>query len=115
MADTGDFESILEYTPQDATTNPSLILKAAQMSEYEALVDKVLDEAREEAGSDDVMAVALDKLAIFFGLEIPKIMPGRVSTEVNARLTASTPRPPSQRRDRSSHVTKRTASTAIAS
>ena len=90
MADTGDFESILEYTPQDATTNPSLILKAAQMSEYEALVDKVLDEAREEAGSDDVMAVALDKLAIFFGLEILKIVPGRVSTEVNARLSFNT-------------------------
>jgi transaldolase len=90
VADTGDFESILEYTPQDATTNPSLILKAAQMSEYEALVDKVLDEAREEAGSDDVMAVALDKLAIFFGLEILKIVPGRVSTEVNARLSFNT-------------------------
>ena len=90
VADTGDFESIREYTPQDATTNPSLILKAAKMSEYEALVDKVLAEAREEAGSDDVMAVALDKLAIFFGLEILKIVPGRVSTEVDARLSFNT-------------------------
>jgi transaldolase len=90
VADTGDFESIREYTPQDATTNPSLILKAAQMSEYEALVDKVLAEAREEAGSGDVMAVALDKLAIFFGLEILKIVPGRVSTEVDARLSFNT-------------------------
>ena len=90
VADTGDFESIREYTPQDATTNPSLILKAAQMSEYAALVDKVLAEAREEAGSGDVMAVALDKLAIFFGLEILKIVPGRVSTEVDARLSFNT-------------------------
>jgi transaldolase len=90
VADTGDFESIREYTPQDATTNPSLILKAAQMPEYEALVDKVLAEAREEAGSADVMAVALDNLAILFGLEILKIVPGRVSTEVDARLSFNT-------------------------
>ena len=87
VADTGDFESIRAYTPQDATTNPSLILKAAQMPEYEELVDKVLAEAREEAGSGDVMAEALDKLAVFFGLEILKIVPGRVSTEVDARLS----------------------------
>lgn len=90
VANTGDFESIREYTPQDATTNPSLILKAAQMSKYEALVEKVLAEAREEGGSADVMAVALDKLAIFFGLEILKIVPGRVSTEVDAPLSFNT-------------------------
>ena len=90
VADTGDFESIREYTPQDATTNPSLILKAAQMAEYEPLVDKVLAEAREEAAGGDVMAVALDKLAVFFGLEILKIVPGRVSTEVDARLSFDT-------------------------
>ena len=59
VADTGDFESIREYTPQDATTNPSLILKAAQMSEYEALVEKVLDEAHEEAGNADVISCLL--------------------------------------------------------
>ena len=90
VADTGDFESIREYTPQDATTNPGLILKAAQMAEYEPLVDKVLAEAREEAAGGDVMAVALDKLAVFFGLEILKIVPGRVSTEVDARLSFDT-------------------------
>jgi transaldolase len=90
VADTGDFESIRAYTPQDATTNPSLILKAAQMAEYEPLVDKVLAEAREEAGTGGVMAVALDKLAVFFGLEILKIVPGRVSTEVDARLSFDT-------------------------
>ena len=90
VADTGDFESIREYTPQDATTNPSLILKAAQMAEYEPLVDKVLAEAREEAAGGDVMAVALDKLAVFFGLEILKIVPGRVSTEADARVSFDT-------------------------
>ncbi len=87
VADTGDFESIREYTPQDATTNPSLILKAAQMPEYAELVDKVLTEAREKDDEEDVMAEALDKLAVFFGLEILKIVPGRVSTEVDARLS----------------------------
>ena len=90
VADTGDFESIREYTPQDATTNPSLILKAAQMAEYEPLVDKVLAEAREEVAGGDVMAVALDKLAVFFGLEILKIVPGRVSTEADARVSFDT-------------------------
>ena len=83
VADTGDFESIREYTPQDATTNPSLILKAAQMEEYSELVDKV---TREAANMDE----ALDKLAVFFGLEILKIVPGRVSTEVDARLSFDT-------------------------
>ena len=83
VADTGDFESIREYTPQDATTNPSLILKAAQMEEYTELVGKVTGEAEN-------MADALDKLAVFFGLEILKIVPGRVSTEVDARLSFDT-------------------------
>ena len=87
VADTGDFGSIREYTPQDATTNPSLILKAAQMPEYADLVDKVLAEAR---NADDVLGEALDKLAVFFGLEILKIVPGRVSTEVDARLSFDT-------------------------
>mgnify|MGYP006101311891 FL=1 len=87
VADTGDFGSIREYTPQDATTNPSLILKAAQMPEYAELVDKVLAEAR---NADDVLGEALDKLAVFFGLEILKIVPGRVSTEVDARLSFDT-------------------------
>ena len=80
VADTGDFESIRKYTPRDATTNPSLILKAAQMEEYSELINKVTYEAK---NIDD----ALDKLAVFFGLEILKIVPGRVSTEVDARLS----------------------------
>ncbi|SVC30285.1 uncharacterized protein METZ01_LOCUS283139, partial [marine metagenome] len=75
VADTGDFESIRAYTPQDATTNPSLILKAAQMEEYAELVDKVLADSKVEASGEKVMAVALDKLAVFFGLEILKIVP----------------------------------------
>jgi len=84
VADTGDFESIRKYTPQDATTNPSLILKAAQMPEYTKLLNKVLTEDGNE------MAETLDKLAVFFGLEILKIVPGRVSTEVDARLSFDT-------------------------
>jgi len=83
VADTGDFESIRKYTPRDATTNPSLILKAAQMEEYSELVNKVTYEAK---NIDD----ALDKLAVLFGLEILKIVPGRVSTEVDARLSFDT-------------------------
>ena len=84
VADTGDFESIRKYTPQDATTNPSLILKAAQMPEYKELLNKVLTE------DDNEMCETLDKLAVFFGLEILKIVPGRVSTEVDARLSFDT-------------------------
>jgi transaldolase len=84
VADTGDFESIRKYTPQDATTNPSLILKAAQMPEYIELLNKVLTEDGNEMGE------TLDKLAVFFGLEILKIVPGRVSTEVDARLSFDT-------------------------
>ena len=84
VADTGDFESIRQYTPQDATTNPSLILKAAQMPEYTELLNKVL------TVDGNTMAETLDKLAVFFGLEILKIVPGRVSTEVDARLSFDT-------------------------
>ncbi len=84
VADTGDFESIRKYTPQDATTNPSLILKAAQMPEYTELLNKVLTEDGNKMGE------TLDKLAVFFGLEILKIVPGRVSTEVDARLSFDT-------------------------
>ena len=83
VAATGDFESIREYTPQAATTNPRLILKAAQMEESGELVNKVTSEA---ANMDE----ALDKLAVFFGLEILKLVPGRVSTEVDARLSFDT-------------------------
>jgi transaldolase len=83
VADTGDFEAIAKYKPQDATTNPSLLLKVAQLKQYRPLVDQALREA-EKAGSDTRAAVFMERLAVLFGLEILKIIPGRVSTEVDA-------------------------------
>ena len=85
VADTGDFASIETYRPQDATTNPSLLLKAATMGAYAELVERTLARARKESGA--AVAPALDRLAVAFGLEILKIVPGRVSTEVDARLS----------------------------
>ncbi len=80
VADTGDFESIRKYTPQDATTNPSLILKAAQMPEYTELLNKVLTEDGNEMGE------TLDKLAVFFGLEILMLLKMRPNTNWNDAL-----------------------------
>lgn len=88
VADTGDFESIRAYQPQDATTNPSLLLKAAAMPEYEDLVERTLEATRARDGGD--VAAFLDRLAVAFGLEILAIVPGRVSTEVDARLSFDT-------------------------
>jgi len=88
VADTGDFDSIRKYQPRDTTTNPSLLLKAAQMPEYAQLVEKTLADARKESpNASQTLGVALDKLAVAFGIEILKIVPGRVSTEVDARLS----------------------------
>src|ERR1051326_5999798 len=88
VTDTGDFDSIRKYQPRDTTTNPSLLLKAAQMPEYAQLVEKTLADARQESpGTSQALAIALDKLAVAFGLEILRIVPGRVSTEVDARLS----------------------------
>src|ERR687890_391142 len=88
VADTGDFESIRKYQPRDATTNPSLLLKAAQMPEYAELLKKVLAETKRSAlAVDQQVAFAMDKLAIAFGIEILKIVSHRVSTEVDARLS----------------------------
>jgi transaldolase len=84
VADTGDFASIQKYKPRDATTNPSLLLKAATMSEYAGLVAETLAQAQRAGGGS---ANAMDRLAVAFGLEILKIVPGRVSTEVDARLS----------------------------
>ncbi len=86
VADTGDFESMKAFSPQDATTNPSLILKAAGQSNYSALVDKAIADAG--AGAD--MANVIDHLLVTFGEEILKIVPGRVSSEVDARLSFDT-------------------------
>lgn len=83
VADTGDFASMKAYAPQDATTNPSLILKAAAMPEYAWLVDQAL----KDAGSGATVGATIDRLLVLFGLEILKIVPGRVSTEVDARLS----------------------------
>lgn len=88
VADTGDFESIRKYAPQDATTNPTLIFKAVQQAEYKHLLDKVIAENRSGslAGSAHIHAI-IDDLLIAFGQEILSIVPGRVSTEVDARLS----------------------------
>jgi transaldolase len=85
VADTGDFERMKEFTPQDATTNPSLILKAAQQSNYQSLVQSVKTSYPGMKSSDLV-----DYILVAFGLEILKIVPGRVSTEVDARLSFDT-------------------------
>ncbi|SDX07829.1 transaldolase [Thiocapsa roseopersicina] len=92
VADTGDFEPIAEYQPQDATTNPSLIFKAAQMPQYRELVEDAVLFGTREGGSDpmDQARAAMDKLAVNFGTEILKIVPGRVSTEIDARLSFDT-------------------------
>ena len=90
VADTGDFESIRKYQPRDATTNPSLILKAAQMPEYAAVVDKAIADAKQSASGSALLGEAMDQIAVAFGLEILKIVPNRVSTEVDARLSFDT-------------------------
>ncbi len=91
VADTGDIEAIARHRPQDATTNPSLLLKAAQMPAYRRLVDEAADLAREHDGNDREMASAfMDGLFVLFGIEILKLVPGRVSTEVDAGLSFDT-------------------------
>src|SRR5215469_14180827 len=94
VSDTVDFEAIREFRPTDATTNPSLIAAAAQMPQYQSLVDEVLKQARDEKGdhaSDkDVANLAFQRLAVAFGKRILEIVPGRVSTEVDARLSFDT-------------------------
>ncbi|MCI0748388.1 MAG: transaldolase [Verrucomicrobia subdivision 3 bacterium] len=88
VADTGDFATIKEYEPQDATTNPSLIFKAAQMPEYKHLVEKAIMDAKKlNLGREAMAARIVDQLLILFGLEILKIIPGRVSTETDASLS----------------------------
>lgn len=88
VADTGNFEAIAQYKPTDATTNPSLILQASQMEQYSDLVKNCVKSAIAEAGDEDSqVALAIDKLFVKFGMEILKTIPGRVSTEVDARLS----------------------------
>ncbi len=94
VADTGDIQAIEAFTPQDATTNPSLITAAAQMPKYQEIVDETLRQARTELGATalatEVASLAFERLAVAFGLKILKIIPGRVSTEVDARLSYDT-------------------------
>ncbi len=85
VADTGDFEAMRAYQPQDATTNPSLILKAAGQEEYRHLVEKAVVESK---NAD--LSTTIERILVLFGLEILKIVPGRVSTEVDARLSFDT-------------------------
>ena len=88
VADTGDFEAIQQYKPEDATTNPSLLLRAAQMPAYQSLVNSVISEVRRlNFPSDEQMSYCTDRLAVRFGEKILDIIPGRVSTEVDARLS----------------------------
>jgi len=84
VADTGDIEAIRQFQPVDATTNPSLLLKAAQMDQYQHLLDESLEKA------DNDIEAASDHLAVALGCEIVKLVPGRVSTEVDARLSFDT-------------------------
>ncbi len=94
VADTGDFHSIEKFKPTDSTTNPSLITAAAQMPGYSEIVDQVLKNARnqlgESANEKDVANLAFKQLAVQFGIRILKIVPGRVSTEVDARASYDT-------------------------
>lgn len=88
VADTGNFEAIDQYKPTDATTNPSLILAASQMKQYEHLVKEAVKSAIVEASDEnEQVTLAIDKLFVKFGMEILKVVPGRVSTEVDARLS----------------------------
>jgi len=91
VADSGDFDSFKDLKPQDATTNPTLLFQAAQMEHYQDLVKSALDYAREESLKlEEQIPLTLDKLAVNFGAEILKIIPGRVSTEIDARLSFDT-------------------------
>ncbi len=88
VADTGDIDSIRQYQPEDATTNPSLIFAAAQMEQYSHLVDEAVNfGSQSKSTGQELLDTILDRLAINFGKEILKIVPGRISTEVDARLS----------------------------
>src|SRR4051812_26702438 len=91
VIDTGDIESIARYKPQDATTNPSLLFQAAQQKPYAHLVEQALAKAAEQGSDHAAQTEAfMDELFVAFGREILKIVPGRVSTEVDAGLSFDT-------------------------
>jgi transaldolase len=103
VADTGDMEAMKKFRPQDATTNPSLITAASQMPQYQPIVDSVLTEARKQLGDSadekQVANLAFKHLAVAFGKKILEIVPGRVSTEVDARLSYDTEKSVQQARE----------------
>lgn len=94
VADTGDIQAMEKFRPRDTTTNPSLIAAAAKMPEYQGIVEDTIRKAKADAGPNatkaQVVELAFDRLAIAFGLKILEIVPGRVSTEVDARLSYDT-------------------------
>lgn len=94
VADTGDIQAIEKFKPRDATTNPSLIAAAAQMPQYQAIVDETLLQSKKDSGSGatdaKIVSLAFDRLAVSFGKKILQIVPKRVSTEVDARLSFNT-------------------------
>ncbi|MEL0658873.1 transaldolase [Psychromonas arctica] len=91
VADTGDIEAIKQYQPEDATTNPSLILKAATIEAYAPLIENAIDYAKNQStGKQQQVEIACDMLAVNIGKEILKTIPGRISTEVDARLSYDT-------------------------
>ncbi|MCW8107009.1 transaldolase [Alteromonas ponticola] len=91
VADTGDIEAIKKYTPVDATTNPSLLLKAASLPQYSGLIDDAVAWAKlQSKDNDQQLTDAADKLAVMIGKEISALIPGRISTEVDARLSFDT-------------------------
>ena len=90
VADSGDFATLKQFAPRDATTNPSLILKAALMPEYQYIVDKAVGDNKGKATGAQLVSLVLDDLLILFGSEILKIVPGRVSTETDANLSFDT-------------------------
>jgi transaldolase len=90
VADSGDFATLKQYAPQDATTNPSLIFKAAQMPDYQFLMDKAIADNKAKASGKDLLPLVMDDLLVLFGTEILKIVPGRVSTETDASMAFDT-------------------------
>jgi len=92
VADTGDIEAIAKFQPQDATTNPSLLLKAAEMPQYDQLLKEAVSWAKKQSADTNQQVIdAADQLSVLIGLEILKIVPGRISTEVDSRLSFDTP------------------------
>jgi transaldolase len=90
VADSGDFATLKQYAPRDATTNPSLILKATEKPDYAYLVDRAIADNKSKAGGKELLGRVMDDLLILFGCEILKILPGRVSTETDANLSFDT-------------------------